>query len=363
MADRILGMLPDVFLKPDGSRVQGAADWREQRARLLELVVQTEYGGLPPVPDSVEVELLSRAASYCHCRVHISHFTFCLRLYLPEKSKGPWPVILTGDGCYRNMNDRVIDEINRRGMIAAIFNRVEFAPDLYNSDRTAGIYLMYPNSTFGAIAAWAWGYHRAMDALCTLDFVDASRVAITGHSRGGKTVLLAGATDERFAYVNPNNSGAAGSGCYRYHMELDNPPEGVEDTRSEVLGDLLRAVPYWLGPAMRQYEQCEERIPFDQHMLKALVAPRVLLETEGLDDTWSNPKGTWQTHMAATEVWKLLGAPRNIAARYRPGGHAHDFGAFEALMDRMQHGSLPEANPYPDMQPIFEWSAPACRTD
>ena len=111
-------------------------------------------------------------------------------------------------------------------------------------------------------------------------------------------LLLAGATDERFAYVNPNNSGAGGSGCYRYHMELDNPPEGVEDTRSADLRHLLEAVPYWLGPAMRQYEQCEERIPFDQHMLKALVAPRVLLETEGLDDTWSNPKGTWQTHMA-----------------------------------------------------------------
>ena len=357
MADRILGMLPDVFLKPDGGRVQSAGEWRGQRARLLEMIVQTEYGGMPPRPDHVEVELLSRAAAYCHCRVHVGGFTFCLRLYLPE-AEGPRPVILTGDGCYRNMNDRVIDEINRRGMIAAIFNRVEFAPDLYNSDRVAGIYPMYPDGAFSALSAWAWGYHRAMDALCQLDFVDSSRVAITGHSRGGKTVLLAGATDERFAFVNPNNSGAAGSGCYRYHMELDDPKEG-EDSRSEHLSDLLRAVPYWLGPAMRQYERCEERIPFDQHMLKALVAPRVLLETEGLGDTWSNPKGTWQTHQAAAEVWKLLGAPQNIAARYRAGGHAHDFGAFEALMDIMERGFLPQADPYPDMEPIFDWRAPS----
>ena len=356
MADQVLGKLPDVFQKPDGSRIMTADEWIAQRRYLLDLIVQTEYGGMPPAPDHVGVELLSQAKSYCHCRIHIGGFTFCMRLYLPE-GEGPWPVILTGDGCYRSMNDKVIDEINRRGMIAAIFNRVEFAPDLYNCDRVAGIYPMYPDGTFSAIAAWAWGYHRAMDALCQLDFVDAGRVAITGHSRGGKTVLLAGATDERFAYVNPNNSGAAGCGCYRYHMELDNPVEG-EDSRSEELRDLLRVVPYWLGPSMKKYETREGSIPFDQHMLKALIAPRVLLETEGLGDTWSNPKGTWQTHLAAAEVWKFLGAPQNIAARYRPGGHAHDFGAFSALMDIMEKGSLPQADPYPDMEPIFDWRMP-----
>ena len=356
MPDRVLGQLPDLFLKLDGTRVKNAAEWPAQRARLLELVVGTEYGGMPPSPDRVDVEPLWNSASEYQCRVHIGTFAFCLRLYRP-KEDGPRPVILTGDGCWRYMNDRVIDEINRRGMIAAVFNRLEFAPDLYNCDRTSGIYPLYPGSDFSALSAWAWGYHRAMDALCQLDFVDASRVAITGHSRGGKCVLLAGATDERFAFVNPNNSGAAGCGCYRYWTELDNPPaEG--DSRSEHLSDLLRVVSYWLGPEMKRYETCEEQIPFDQHTLKALVAPRVLLQTEALGDTWANPKGTWQTHCAAAEAWKLLGAPEKILIRYRSGEHGHDFGAFEALMDVMEEKPLPAVNPFPEMEPIFDWRAP-----
>lgn len=360
MADKILGYLPDPFLRADGSRVTTAEAWKAHRADLLRLTVDTEYGGMPPAPESVEVEQMTCGGpGYINnYRVHIGDFSFCMALYLPQDISTPRPVVLTGDGCYRNMNDAVINEINRRGMIAAKFNRTEFAPDMYNRDRSSGIYLLYPGLSFGAISAWAWGYHRAMDALCTLSFVDQSQVAITGHSRGGKAVLLAGATDERFAYVNPNNSGAAGAGCHRYRMALDRPPVGGHDLVSETLADLLRAVPYWLGPDMEQYIDCEERLPFDQHTLKALIAPRVLLQTEALSDTWANPKGTLQTHWAAREVWKLVGDPNDIAIRFRPGDHGHDMGAFLALLDRMQSGLSPEYDPYPDMEPIFDWKAP-----
>ena len=88
------------------------------------------------------------------------------------------------------------------------------------------------------------------------------------------------------------------------------------------------------------------------------IIARVLLQTEALGDTWANPKGTWQTHMAAREVWKLVGDPKDIVFRCRPGGHDHEYGAFVTLMDIMQTGLAPEYNPFPDMELIFDWKAP-----
>ena len=177
-------------------------------------------------------------------------------------------------------------------------------------------------------------------------------------------MLLDGATDERFYMLNPNDSGAGGAGCFRYHMDRPDAPEGV-DKRSETLEDLMRAIPYWFAPAMHAYVGREEALPFDQHMLKACVAPRYLLQTEGLDDTWANPKGSYQTLLAAREVYKLLGAEDHIAAYYREGGHAHGYREYIQLLDFMQaclRGErAPEhyyEHPYPEMENIFDWACP-----
>lgn len=360
MADQILGMLPDLFLRPDGTRVKSADQWPDQRRVLMENIVEKEYGGMPPEPKQFRVEplMLCGAGSVNAYRLHADGFTFCVKLYMPGKeAKAPYPVVLNGDGCWNYIASEYIAEANRRGMIVAQFNRTELAPDLYNEDRSSGIYPLYPQLHFGALSAWAWGYMRVMDALCQLEYVDQTRVAITGHSRGGKTVLLAGALDERFAFVNPNNSGSGGAGCYRYHTQLDEVPQGG-DARSEALADSMRMIPYWFGPEMKPYADCEENLPFDQHFLKALVAPRFLLQTEALGDTWANPKGTWQTHLAAREAYRLLGVPEKIAVRYREGGHKHDFGAFCALLDLMEKGPAPEVNPFPEMGRIFDWKCP-----
>lgn len=376
MADVLLQKLPDPFLKSDGkTRVANAEEWRAQREWLVRLIVGMEYGGMPPRPDKVTVEPLNdlgrgskkgprQNVVRVHCGTAEHPFSFVLNLYVPE-STGRLPVVLTGDGCYMSMSNEVIYEINRRGMIAARFDRLELATDRRDAKRDHGLYAVYPRqTTFSALCAWAWGYQRALDAIEQLDFCDASKVAITGHSRGGKTVLLAGATDERFYIVNPNDSGAGGAGCFRYHMDRPDAPEGV-DKRSETLEDLMRAIPYWFAPAMHAYVGREEALPFDQHMLKACVAPRYLLQTEGLDDTWANPKGSYQTLLAAREVYKLLGAEDHIAAYYREGGHAHGYREYIQLLDFMQaclRGErAPEyyyEHPYPEMENIFDWACP-----
>lgn len=354
--------LPDPFRFSNGERVLTPEDWRRRRREMHDLIVGIEYGGLPPTPPGTRWEELHSTtvksldgARYVSCRVLTGQdrpFSFLLYLLVPP-GEGPFPVVLNGDACWRYVTDAVAEEVLRRNIILAQFNRVEIVPDAYRVDRTSGLYLVYPEGDYGALAAWAWGYHRCVDVLAGMDSVDASRIAITGHSRGGKTVLLAGATDERIALTCANNSGSGGAGCYRF--------QGPD---SETLADSMRMIPYWFDPHLKDYVGREEELPFDQHFLKALIAPRVLLTAEALGDLWANPTGAWQTHAAAREVYRFLGAEDRIGIRYRDGGHNHgleDWRAFLDFMDwQLRDQPAPPGvneNPFPDLASAFSWRA------
>ncbi|MAE62136.1 MAG: hypothetical protein CMJ49_12365 [Planctomycetaceae bacterium] len=355
--------LPNPFQFTDGRTVRTPDDWSERRRELADLIINIQYGGLPPTPSGITAQPLftHRAsrfadASYTQYRlIHDDHPAFHFRLdVLVPPSGGPFPVVLTGDACFQTVSDEITLDILQRNFILAQFSRVAIVPDLYNDDRTTGLYLVYPDHTFGALAAWAWGYHRCIDALLTLDTVDPNRIAAVGHSRGGKTALLAGATDRRIALTAPNASGAGGAGCYRYL-----------GPNSETLADNINALAYWYGPKLRDYLNKVDDLPFDQHSLKALVAPRALLTTEALDDLWANPAGTFQTHRAAREVYRFLGADRRIGIAYRPGDHAHTRADWRTFLDFMNHQLCDQPteldfnpNPYPDLPPAFTWQAP-----
>ncbi len=357
--------LPNLFQFQNGDLVRTAADWQRRRRELSDLIVQLEYGGLPPAPPALQVEDLHISspmkrfdnARYITSRITIGTarpFSFILNLHMPA-GNGPFPVILTGDACWRNASDEVISEILRRGYILAQFNRVEIVPDVYRTERDSGLYLVYPEGTFGALAAWAWGYHRAIDALLTKEYVQPGQIAVVGHSRGGKTVLLAGATDERIAVVGANNSGSGGAGCYRR--------QGPD---SETLAHSMRRLSYWYGPRLKEYVGKEDDLPFDQHVLKALIAPRALVMLEGRDDLWCNPTGAWLTTMAARELYRFLGAEDALGTWYRDGGHGHNFVDWQAFLeftDWRFRGRSPcyryDLNPYPELPPAHTWTAPA----
>ncbi len=168
--------------------------------------------------------------------------------------------------------------------------------------------------------------------------------------------------DERIAYTTANCNGAHGCGCYRYEQyesEEDAKKYGYEDLRCERLDDLVNVVPYWLGPEMKKFVGHEAELPHDMHFMKVFVAPRFLLETEALSDIWGNPRGSYQTFLAAQKAYRLLGCEDNISALYREGEHGHRFVDFVAVMDYMDckryDKPLPKqyiANPFPDMKPI-----------
>lgn len=359
--------LPDPFLRADGTRVTTAEEWREHRRELREPIVDVEYGGLPETPIRTRWEELHTAvvrrlggARLISGRVVAEFerpfvtFGFMLQLLVPP-GEGPFAVVLTGDACWRYVTDTVAKAILRRGYVLAQFNRVEIAADASPGKRTSGVYAACRDTGFGALAAWAWGFHRCVDALVDLDFVDPRCIAVVGHSRGGKAALLAGATDERIALTSANGSGAGGAGCFRWQGQ-----------GAETLADLLRVFPYWFGPRLQEYVGREAELPFDQHFLKALIAPRALLTTEALGDAWANPAGTWQTHRAAAEVFRFLGAENQLGVHFRKGGHDHrtaDWTAFLDFMDWRLRGLASayrfDTDPYPQLSSAYSWKAPS----
>jgi dienelactone hydrolase len=321
--------LPDLLCFADGRRVAMPAEWLARRAELLELLQELQYGHLPPARPVAACQLSSGgfgsqpdfAVTQHRLTMGEQGLGILVTVYRPAVA-GTFPVVIDGDGCWRGLTDEIILAVGQRGYALAVFNRLELAPDYAASGRTGGLYTAFPDGDFGALAAWAWGYHRVVDFLQTYPGVDAARIAVTGHSRGGKTALLAGATEERIAVTAPNDSGCCGAGCTRF------PDEG-----GERLADITRGFPHWFSPRLNGFVGKEFDLPFDQHALKAAVAPRALLSTEARGDTWASPRGTRLTHEAAREIYRALGVESRIGIWYRDGGHAHTLGDWRALLD------------------------------
>lgn len=332
--------LPDPLKMLDGTPVTTAEQWRTQRRpELIRLIQHYMYGITPPPPrikatvtktdDTVfdgqgrmkEIEIRFVDLPDNAPRLHLA-------LFLPLPMKGPVPVFLginkcgnaettthpgvtIDDSAWKHANCGkapprggdadfwCVDYLLSRGYGFATFHESDLDPDQH--DWTDGIHPFYPNlpgpkdSHWGTIAAWAWGFSRAADYLVTDADVDAKRICAIGHSRRGKTALLATALDERFALVAPHQSGTGGMALSR-------------DSQQETVERINRVFPHWFNDAFTQFNDRVDRLPFDQHGVVALVAPRLLLDTEGAQDAWANFPRSLDSLKSANPVYKLLGA-------------------------------------------------------
>ena len=364
----VLDKLPDPFLRADGTRACTPEEFEAHKATLFKSAVELQYGTQPPAPEFLEVEELGdghQSITYRITTGRVAHpVSFIMRVFMPD-TKQKCPVIINGDISFDYLLEPGhISTVTDAGIAYAFFDRLELAPDIAAAGRHSQLYSCYPEYTFGALGAWAWGYSRCVDALEKLGTVDTDWIAFTGHSRGGKTAMLAGVLDTRAKIVNPNETCAGACSCYRIHM-TGVSEDGLKTQRSETLSDLCRRFNFWMGPDLKQYAECEADLPFDEHFLKALVAPRILLVGEAASDMWANPIGSWMTSVAAEEVYALYGKRENLYWYFRSGYHYHKAEDLCMLVSVINHHRNGEklcdgffSTPFEQPELIYDWRCP-----
>jgi len=190
-----------------------------------------------------------------------------------------------------------IEQSIDRGYAVATFYNGDVEPD--RPDATEGIRGYYTSGRkkfdWGTIAAWAWGVSRAVDYLLTDKSVDPEQIAVVGHSRNGKAALLAAAFDERIALAIPLQAGCGGTA----------PSRGKIGESVKQINDHF---PHWFNAEFKKFNEEPDKLPFDQHCLIALCAPRPVLLPNAAEDTWANPQGQFEMLQAAVPVYRLLGA-------------------------------------------------------
>ena len=360
----VLKELPDPFLMNNGHRVSTKEEWQQRRTEITDMLLHYAYGHPPAAPETVLVENETvRDAFDGKARVvevdlrmnDKSGFVMHAGVIVPTSGGPKFPVIVAVNPVYGKHNEPTAQLVIERGYAFAGFDY--HGVDNDKDDRSAGIYPAYPDSDGASLVMWAWGAMRVADYLATRTDIDMAKIAVTGHSRCGKAALLAGALDERFALTAPHASGAGGSGSFRIQ------PKGVETL------DMItkpQRFHYWFQPRLRDFVKKEERLPFDQHFLKSLVAPRALLEVIGLGDVWANPEGTQHTHLAVLPVFAFLGAKDRAALWFRDGGHDEEPRDWTALCDYADfiffgkpRGEQFNRLPFPDAPKSFSWTAPS----
>lgn len=348
--------LPDALLMADGSPVTTLHQWfTKRRPELVDLFQKYMYGTMPRPPRKVAVKVLCRDRRYLDGAATLREIelkfgprgTPPIRLLLvtPNASRRPAPVVLGlnfcgnhslvtsplvalpggylpkwCEGCTTDAateagrglrQDRFqIPYAISRGYAVASFYHGDVDPD--RPDFTDGVHPHYfakgqkrpRKHDWGTIAAWAWGLSRAVDYLLTDRAIDGRHIAVTGHSRNGKASLLAGAFDQRIAVTISHQSGCGGAA----------PSRG---TVGESVKQINHVFPHWFNNVFPTFNDHPDRLPFDQHCLVALCAPRPVLFTNATEDTWANPAGQFEVLQAADPVYRLLGV-HGLSARTMP---------------------------------------------
>ena len=156
--------------------------------------------------------------------------------------------------------------------------------------------------------------------------IDTTRIGIWGHSRHGKSALVAAAWDDRIGLVMAHQSGFGGSALSR-------------SKTGERIDRVAQTYPHWFTPAFQDFAKAPGTLPLDQHQLLALLAPRPVFLGNGRRDVWSDPNSTYRAAQAADRVYKFYGSEGLAQTGLRDFNPAADL-SFH--MRAGAHGTTPE---------------------
>ncbi len=347
---------PDVLTMRDGTKVATTKDWEDKRRpELKALFEHYMYGRFPAKPEKVSAKVLfedakaldgkgtlreveitfgppewpkiylliatpngkTPAACFVGPNFHGNHaLTTHDKVRVPTVwVPGSGPGVAKGtnkataDGRGKEPGTWPLQQIVEAGYAVATFYCGDIQPD--RPTVREGMRATLPDTdrpTLGnetaTIMWWAWGCHRAVDYLVTDTRIDAKRLAVVGHSRLGKTALLAGAFDERFAVVIPHQSGCGGAG-----------PSRSKNPKAESVKRITTAFPHWFCAHFSAFGDDTTKLPFDQHALVAICALRPVLFTNAEGDQWANPPGQFDVLTAAAPAYRLYGDDKPVAAK------------------------------------------------
>jgi len=342
-------VMPNPFLRLDGTGPASLDDWPAHREYLKELMQHYLYGRMPPRPSSKQLSfrrisddpysppyssIQGRRQGYevTVTRNALSH-SFNFTLFRQSEVK-PYPTLI---------NNRVDDSFGpeegvRRGYLFVEFNRDEVAPDeASNADRSEGIFRLYPEPEYDwhTIAACAWAYQLVIDVVDRLGLVDTGKIIVTGHSRGGQTAMAAAIFDERIDVVAPSTGGPFSLGSHR-----QRDPNGFRGTE-DYPGRFKARQPHWYHPRYGEFSgELQNNMPWDVSTLVALVAPRAICHVNSVDDNINN----WLAHEVGIRVGQLIYSWwgkedlvrmhwRGVSNDYGQTGHDQGREEYEAIYD------------------------------
>ncbi len=347
--------LPDPMICLDGTKITTKEDWENKRKPELKALIQHYmYGQIPAAPKQVKSEVLYEDKQAFGGKATLKEVALTVgppearKIYVlvvvPNKRQGPAPVFIglnfhgnhslvddphvrlpdvwvpnspgakdnraIAAGRGREAQNWALEQSIDRGYAVVAFYPGDIDPD--RPDQRQGLRPYWKRggekpSPFdtATIAAWAWGAHRVVDYVLTDKDLDANRIALVGHSRLGKATLLAAAFDDRIALAIPHQAGCGGTAPSRGKV-------------GESVKRINTSFPHWFDGAFKEFNDQPERLPFDQNCLLGLMAPRPVLFSNAVEDTWANPDGQFEVLQAAEPVYRLYSAG-GLASKEKPG--------------------------------------------